>query len=79
MSDEPSKYIWPSKYRDGPPNIYGPPDIYGPPNIEPSKRMGVKKKTQRTNTEDRVTSTHALYAPDKKVVVREYRKGKSGR
>jgi hemin uptake protein HemP len=30
--------------------------------------MGVKKKTQRTNTEDRVTSTQTLYAPNKKVV-----------
>jgi hypothetical protein len=30
--------------------------------------MGVKKKTQRTNTEDRVTSTQTLYAPNKKAV-----------
>ncbi len=28
--------------------------------------MGVKKKTQSTNTEDKVTSTQTLYAPIKR-------------
>ena len=52
----PSKYIWPSRY------------------IWPSKYRALQangceeKKTQRTNTEDRVTSTQTLYAPNKKVV-----------
>ncbi len=62
----PSKHIWSSRY-------------IWPSKYRALQRMGVKKKkTQRTNTEDRVTSTHALYAPDKKVVVREYRIWKSG-
>jgi hypothetical protein len=30
--------------------------------------MGVKKKKQSTNTEDRVTSTQTLYDPNKKAV-----------